>query len=54
VLDGAYRGGADEALFPEARAPTGDELDRLLDQIAERLVRMLTRTGYLVERQGVT
>ena len=37
-----------------ARAPTRAELEGLLDKIIVRLMKMLTRQGYLVEEQGVS
>lgn len=54
VLDGVYRrteGGPD---FQEARAPTRNELEGLLDRMIARLMKMLTRQGHLVEEQGMT
>ena len=54
VLDGVYRGTGDEALFQEARAPSRAELEGLLEKIIARLMKMLTRLGYLVEEQGVS
>ncbi len=36
------------------RAPSGDELRDLLDKIVARLMKMLTRSGHLVEEQGMT
>jgi hypothetical protein len=38
----------------QARAPTRDELQDLLDKIIARLMKMLTRLGHLVEEQGMT
>ncbi len=35
-------------------APTGDELAGLLGQIIARLMKRLTRHGYLVEEQGMS
>ena len=35
-------------------APTSDELQSLLDKILARLMKMLTRQGYLLEEQGTT
>jgi len=49
VLDGVYRHSACGPDFLEARAPTGDELESLLDKNLARLMRMLTRQGYLIE-----
>ena len=40
--------------FQEARAPTSDELQSLLARIIARLMKMLTRLGYLVEEDGMT
>lgn len=54
VLDGVGRSTGDEALFHKARPPTRDELQRLLDKIVMRLMRMPTRKGYLIEMQGIT
>jgi hypothetical protein len=36
------------------RAPTAGELQTLFNQIIRRLMRLLTRQGYLVEEQGMT
>jgi len=54
VLDGVYRRTEGEPVFDAARAPTDDELKGLLDQIIARLMKLLTRRGYLVEEQGMT
>ncbi|MCC6474112.1 MAG: transposase zinc-binding domain-containing protein [Burkholderiales bacterium] len=54
VLDGVYRRAEGEPIFDEARAPTGDELAGLLDQIVARLMKLLTRTVHLFEEQGMT
>ena len=54
LLDGVYRRTAGEADFHEARGPSRDELAGLLDKIIARLLKMLTRLGYLVEQQGMT
>src|SRR4029077_11974687 len=43
-----------EPVFQAARAPTRAELDSLLDKIIARVMKMLTRLGYLVEEQGVS
>ena len=48
VLDGVYRHTEGEPDFQETSAPTGDELEGLLDKIVARLMRMLTRQGYLI------
>jgi len=54
VLDGVYRRTGGEPVFEQARAPSRDELDDLLERIVERLVRMLTHSGYLVEEEGMS
>ncbi len=36
------------------RAPTAGALQTLLNQFIRRLMRLLTRQGYLVEEQGMT
>ena len=53
MLDGVYRRTEGEPVFDAARAPTGDELAGLLGQIIARLMKLLTRRGYLVEEQGM-
>src|SRR3954453_3072346 len=42
------------AVFHEARAPSAAELETLLNRIIQRIVKLLTRTGYLIEEQGMT
>ena len=54
VLDGVYRHAAGEPVFQDARPPTRDELQGLLDKVIARLMKMLTRQGYLIEEQGMT
>ena len=41
-------------VFHEVRAPTAGELQSLLSRIIKRLMRLLTREGYLIEEQGMT
>jgi hypothetical protein len=53
VLDGVYRSSEGEPLFHEARAPSMDELQTLLSRIIQRVLKLLTRTGYLIEEQGM-
>ena len=54
VLDGVYRRTGGEPVFQAARAPSRDELAALLEKIIARLLKMLTRLGYLIEEQGMT
>ena len=54
VLDGVYRRGAGEPVFRQARAPTRDELQELLGKIITRLLKRLTRSGHLLEEEGMT
>jgi len=54
VLDGVYRRNEGEPIFEQARAPSRDELQGLLDKIVARPMKMLTRLGYLVEEHGMT
>ena len=54
MLDGVYRRTEGEPVFQQARAPGRDELQGLLDKIIARLLKLLTRQGYLAEEQGMT
>ena len=54
VLDGVNRNTEGEPVFQAARAPSRDELAGLLDKIIARLLKMLSRLGYLVEEQDMT
>ena len=54
VLDGVYRRTEGEPVFRQARAPTGDELQVLIEKIIVRLMKALTRLGYLVEEEGMS
>ena len=53
ILDGVYDTTADVPVFHPVRAPTAEQLHRLLDQIIERIMKCLTRQGYLIEEQGM-
>ena len=53
VLDGVYRGTEGVPVFHAVRAPTGGELQALLSRIIRRLMKLLTRKGYLIEEQGM-
>ena len=54
VLDGVYRTPDSGPVFHAVRAPTPEQLQALLIRMIKRLVRLLTRKGYLVEEQGMT
>ncbi len=41
-------------MFHPVRAPTVEQLHTLLHQIIERIMKLLTRQGYLIEEQGMT
>jgi hypothetical protein len=54
VLDGIYRISSQGVpVFHQARAPGIEALQALLVKIITRLMRLLTRQGYLVEEQGM-
>jgi hypothetical protein len=50
VLDGVYRTTEGVPVFHTVRAPTARELQALLSRIIRRLMKFLTRKGYLIER----
>ena len=54
VADGVYRSSAGALVFSEAHAPSVAELETLLNRIIQRVLRLLTRTGHLIEEQGMT
>jgi hypothetical protein len=54
VLDGVYRSNDGAAIFHEVPAPTIEELQALLAKIISRIMRLLTRQGFLIEEQGMT
>ena len=54
VLDGVYRNSEGAAIFHEVPAPTIEELHALLAKIITRIMRLLTRLGFLIEEQGMT
>jgi hypothetical protein len=54
VLDGVYRTTASAPVFHPLRAPTPEQLQALLTRIITRILRLLTRQGYLIEEQGMT
>ena len=49
-----YRSSEGEPVFHEARAPSVAELEALLSRIIQRILKLLTRTGYLIEEQGMS
>jgi hypothetical protein len=51
VLDGIYRNSEGTAVFHEVAAPTLEELQALLVKIITRIMRLLTRQGFLIEEQ---
>jgi hypothetical protein len=53
VLDGVYRTTAGVPVFHAVRAPTAEELQVLLTRIIKRLMKFLTRKGYLIEEPGM-
>ncbi|MGH8605347.1 MAG: hypothetical protein ACREXR_21925, partial [Gammaproteobacteria bacterium] len=54
VLDGVYRATDGVPVFHTVHAPTATELQTLLNRIIKRLMKLLTRKGYLIEEQGMT
>jgi len=47
-LDGAYTFHGSRPTFHHARRPVGEELNRLLDRLSHRIVRVLERRGLLI------
>lgn len=54
MLDGVYRRTKGDPVFQQARAPTREELQGLLEKIIVRLMKRLTRLGCLVEEEGMS
>jgi putative transposase len=54
VLDGVYHTPEGLPVFHAVRAPTAEELKSLLARIIKRLMRLLTRKGFLIEEQGMS
>ena len=54
VLDGVYCSTEGVPVFHEVRGPSAAELEALLSRIIQRILRLLTRTGYLIEERGMT
>ncbi len=53
MLDGVYDTTGDVPVFHPVRAPTAGQLQTLLNQIIKRVMKLLTRLGYLVEEQDM-
>ena len=53
-LDGVYCTTGEVPVFHPVRAPTAEQLHTLLNQIITRVMKCLTRQGYLIEEQGMT
>ena len=54
VLDGVYRMQNGVPAFHGVRTPTAEQLQTLLDQIIQRVMKALTRHGALIEEEGMT
>ncbi|MEO8008460.1 MAG: hypothetical protein ABI728_08075 [Betaproteobacteria bacterium] len=54
VFGNVYGSSAGVPVFHEARASSLDELQSLLNRIIQRVLKLLARTGYLIEEQGMT
>ncbi|MGH2708979.1 MAG: hypothetical protein ACRDJK_11880, partial [Actinomycetota bacterium] len=54
VLDGVYRSTEGVAVFHEAPSPTAAPLQALLSRTITRIMKRLTRAGYLVEEEGMS
>ena len=54
MLDGVYHTPEGLPVFHAVRAPTAEELQTLLARIIKRLMRLLTRKGFLIEEQGMS
>ena len=57
-LDGVYQrtggeAGEGEPVFHETAPPTAAQLQTLLDKIIQRILKMLTQTGHLIEEAGM-
>ena len=54
VLDGVYRITEGAPAFHPVPAPTAEQLQVLLTRIMRRLMKFLTRKGFLIEEQGMS
>ncbi len=53
VIDGIYRRCGSKPVFEYVAAPTTEEMARLAERIAKRVMKLLTHRGYLFEEEGV-
>ena len=53
VLDGVYHTTEGATVFQPVCAPSDEQLQILLNQIIKRIMKSLTRRGYLIEEQGM-
>jgi len=53
-LDGVFRTDGSEPVFQTVRTPTAEQLQILLSRIIKRIMKLLTRKGYLIEEEGMT
>jgi len=54
VLDGVYRTTEGVPVFHPVPAPTAEQFQGLLTRIIKRLMKLLTRKGFLIEEQGMS
>jgi hypothetical protein len=54
MLDGVYQIQGGVPAFHGVRTPTSEQLQTLLDQIIQRIMKALTRHGALIEEEGMT
>ena len=54
VGDGVYRTTEGLPVFHAVRAPTATGVQVLLSRIIKRIMKFLTRKGYLIQEQGMT
>ncbi len=54
MLDGVYRTTEGVPVFHAVRAPTAEQLQVLVTRIIKRLMKLLTRKGFLIEEQGMS
>ena len=50
MIEGVYRSEKDRAVFHELRPPSNEDVMQVLEQIQKRVVRLLIRKGYAVEK----